>query len=642
MLMFEFVAGFLSQAPNPADCGEKRTNSDHDLAQLGPYQQTWRMIQTGGVAANKGVDMNSPAAKFEEIGVGSVTDELKPGTRLLGGQFTIESFLNAGGFGITYLARDSLDRRVVVKECFPSSFCRRSGTIVAPRTRQREDDFRSVVRLFVQEAMTLSRLDHENIVKVHQVFEDNGTAYMAMDYIDGPDLLETVEGTAAALNPEQIRTILGQMLDAVAHVHQQGVLHRDISPDNILLDRHTGRPVLIDFGASRKDVTRKSRALSGLRVVKDGYSPQEFYIGGSLQGPNSDLYALAATFCHLVTGSTPKTSQERLSAIASRQGDPQVPVVGRAKGYPVEFLKAIDKGMSIFPRDRFQSVAEWQAMLRTEVKRRLAAVPGPVQAPIHRPNHAPTQVPMYVAAPVMAPIPAPAATLASGGPVNLSSFEAPAPMVEASDPTAAVKAAMAAAAEEAALIPATDRQASARFERTQRVVPPTQASAPLAELPPKPASRISRNLAVASAAALVLLAGFLSLPGDLIQRLSGTSTVAALSDAPPVAQVSLANGIVLQTVETAHGARAMVFALPEGAVTDLQVGDVLLVYAATGEVIDSAHAAQSLLSREISNGVATFGFAVQRDGKMAVGYIGLADLGKADLEMKDQDLEKKT
>jgi serine/threonine protein kinase len=585
--------------------------------------------------------MNSPAERYEEIGVGSVTDELKPGTRLLGGQFTIDSFLNAGGFGITYLARDSLDRRVVVKECFPSSFCRRSGTMVAPRTRQREDDFRSGVRLFVQEAMTLSRLDHENIVKVHQVFEDNDTAYMAMDYIDGPDLLETVEGTAPALNPEQIRTILGQMLDAVAHVHQQGVLHRDISPDNILLDRHTGRPVLIDFGASRKDVTRKSRALSGLRVVKDGYSPQEFYIGGSLQGPNSDLYALAATFCHLVTGSTPKTSQERLSAIASRQGDPQQPVLGRAKGYPVEFLKAIDKGMSIFPRDRFQSVAEWQAMLRNEVKRRLAAVPGPVQAPIHSPAHTPTQVPMYVAAPVMTPIPAPAATLASGGPGTVASHDRPAPMAEVPDPTAAVKATLAAAAQEAALAPAVVQQGRARATVTHRAVP--QPAAALPEPAPKAASRTSRDLLVASAAAVLLLAGLLSLPGDLIQRLWGTSTdVAAGTAAPSVAQVALANGIVLQTVETAHGARAMVYALPEGAETDLQVGDVLLVYAATGEMIDSAHAAQSLLAREMSNGVATFGFAVQRDGKMAVGYIGLAVLGKADLEMQDQVLEKKT
>jgi serine/threonine protein kinase len=599
-----------------------------------------------GIAANKGADMNSPAEKFEEIGVGSVTDELKAGTRLLGGQFIIDSFLNAGGFGITYLARDSLDRRVVVKECFPSSFCRRSGTIVAPRTRQREEDFRSVVKLFVQEAMTLSRLDHENIVKVHQVFEDNDTAYMAMEYIDGPDLLETVEGTAPALTPDEVRAILGQMLDAVGHVHQQGVLHRDISPDNILLDRKTGRPVLIDFGASRKDVTRKSRALSGLRVVKDGYSPQEFYIGGSLQGPNSDLYALAATFCHLVTGTTPKTSQERLSAIASRQGDPQQPVMGRAKGYPLEFLKAIDKGMSIFPRDRFQSVAEWQAMLRTEVKRRLAAVPGPVQAHAHGPLHAPDQVPMYVTAPVMAAIPAPAATLSSGGPINVLSLGGPAPTAEAPDPTAAVKAALAAAAMDAPTFPvkrantpiaATHRPVSSQAHPVEPLVAPFQ----------KPASRVSRDLLVASAAAVMLLAGLLSLPGDLVHRLSGASTGtvtagAALTGDAPVAQVSLANGIVLQTVETAHGARAVVFALPDGATTDLQVGDVLLVYAATGEMIDSAQAAQSLLKREISNGVATFGFAVQRDGKMAVGYIGLADLGKADLEVKDQDLENKT
>ncbi|MCX7288264.1 MAG: serine/threonine-protein kinase, partial [Rhodobacterales bacterium] len=220
--------------------------------------------------------MTSAAARMEEVGIESFADELQPGTRLLSGQFTIDSFLNAGGFGITYLARDSLDRRVVIKECFPSSFCRRNGTTVAPNTRQRESEFRSVVALFMQEAMTLSRLDHPNIVRVHQVFEDNDTAYMAMEYVNGPDLLETVEGKAPALAPDQITRVLHDMLSALDHVHAQGVLHRDISPDNILLDRTTGRPVLIDFGAARKDVTRKSRALSGLRVVKDGYSPQEF------------------------------------------------------------------------------------------------------------------------------------------------------------------------------------------------------------------------------------------------------------------------------------------------------------------------------------------------------------------------------
>jgi serine/threonine protein kinase len=386
-------------------------------------RRPWRHLYENGIAADKGAAMNMPAEKLDEVGIGSVTDELKSGTRLLGGQFIIDGFLNAGGFGITYLARDSLDRRVVVKECFPSSFCRRSGTLVAPRTRQREDDFRSVVKLFVQEAMTLSRLKHENIVKVHQVFEDNDTAYMAMEYIDGPDLLETVEGTAPALTPDQICAILDQMLDAVDHVHAEGVLHRDISPDNILLDRHSGRPVLIDFGASRKDVTRKSRALSGLRVVKDGYSPQEFYIGGSLQGPNSDLYALAATFSHLVTGTTPRTSQERLSALANRQGDPQPPVAGSKKGYAPEFLAAIDKGMSIFPRDRFQSVAEWRAMLRGGVKRPvLAAVPS-------EPEQAPSILPVSAAVP---PPPARGAEEAAGA----TSIAADRVILSAAEPTA--------------------------------------------------------------------------------------------------------------------------------------------------------------------------------------------------------------
>jgi serine/threonine protein kinase len=592
------------------------------------------------LATDKGADMNSPAEKYDEIGIGSVTDELKPGTRLLGGQFTIDSFLNAGGFGITYLARDSLDRRVVVKECFPSSFCRRSGTAVAPRTRQREDDFRSVVKLFVQEALTLSRLEHANIVQVHQVFEDNETAYMAMEYIDGPDLLETVEGTAPALTPEQIIAILGQMLDAIGHVHQQGVLHRDISPDNILLERSTGRPVLIDFGASRKDVTRKSRALSGLRVVKDGYSPQEFYIGGSLQGPNSDLYALAASFCHLVSGVTPRTSQERLSAIASRQGDPQPPVAGRVKGYPVEFLKAIDKGMSIFPRDRFQSVAEWQAALRVETKRpALAAVPGP----LHRPVLAPSMVP------VMNPIPAPAATLSSPAPLKPPSATEPARLVAVPDPTEAIKATLAAAALEATAetVPPSNGPATRAAAAVPSQGKADRTAVPTAVIATKRPGRAWRDLFVASTAAALLVAGLFSLPSDLFNRAwtSATALVpagAAMTGAASGGHVELVNGIVLKTVETSSGARAVVSALPEGVETDLQVGDVLLVYAATGEVMDSAQAVNDLLERELANGVATFGFAVQREGKMAVGSIGLSVLGKADLEVEDQVLEKKT
>ncbi len=307
--------------------------------------------------------MNAAALKIEEGEAGTSADELAPGTRLLFGQFTLQSFLNSGGFGIVYLAKDSLDRQVVIKECFPTAYCRRVGLSVGARSRAQVDDFQAVVRHFVQEAMTLSELDHPNIVKVHQVFEENDTAYIAMDYIDGYDLLQTVEGSAPPLRPKEVIAHLLTMLDAVGHVHAKGLLHRDISPDNMIVDRAKGQPVLIDFGASRKEVTRKSRAVSGLRVVKDGYSPQEFYVHGSKQAPCSDLYALAASFYHLISGETPKTSQERLAAIAGREGDPLRTLAGRFRAYPPAFLAAIDKAMAVFPRDRLQSVEEWREML---------------------------------------------------------------------------------------------------------------------------------------------------------------------------------------------------------------------------------------------------------------------------------------
>lgn len=635
--------------------------------------------------------MSLAVQNMEDVGLETFADELKPGTKLLLGQFTIDSFLNAGGFGITYRARDSLDRRLVIKECFPASFCRRSGDVVGPRTRQREEEFRSVVKLFLQEAFTLSRLDHPNIVKVHQVFEDNETAYMAMDYIDGPDLLETVEGTAPALKPDQIMATLGDILDALAYVHAQGVLHRDISPDNILLDRTTGKPVLIDFGASRKEMTRKSRALSGLRVVKDGYSPQEFYIAGSIQAPCSDLYALAASFCHLISGETPKTSQDRLSSIANRQGDPQVPLAGRIKGYPPAFLKALDKAMSIFPRDRFQSVADWQAMLRE----------GGVQRPV--------------------------ATTKEAAPVAALRAAAPAPKIVEAAPAQPVPAPVA---------PPAPSAAQTAPEALQKAVVSTPA--PVAERVPESVSpaetegrpglqvqlRAPRDLLVSAAAAVLLLVGLLSLSNDLMQRLwpgQATSPAVALpfvapkDDAgnglvrvlrmpflvdpadparidarlpwspgwvapglrivevngapvqdgadlaamlaagadlsqvaelnvilgyvaapggdvirkmetlPAVDRLDLSNGLSFDMISTPTSIQTVVAAVPGGGVTDLAVGDVLVVYSASGEMLGTATALADILAREMKNNVATYGFAIQRDGKMAAGSFQLSE-----------------
>ncbi|MDP3196864.1 serine/threonine protein kinase [Tabrizicola sp.] len=523
--------------------------------------------------------MTAAARKFDSVDLGTTADELAPGTKLLFGQFTIESFVNSGGFGIVYIARDSLDRQVVIKECFPSTFCRRIGSTVGARSRAQQDEFRASVKSFMQEAVTLSQLNHPNIIKVHHVFEDNETAYMAMDYIDGPDLLQTVEGTARPLTPKEIVSFLHTMLDALGHVHERGLLHRDISPDNMILNKASGQPILIDFGASRKEVTRKSRALSGLRVVKDGYSPQEFYVSGSKQAPCSDLYALAASFYHLITGETPKTSQERLSAIAGREGDPLRPLAGRFKTYPRGFLDAIDKAMAIFPRDRLQSVDDWRSMLTGDAAR-------PVSEPV-----------------------VPAASVAR-----------------------AVSAPPHADVAPAALPPVAPQQAKAP---SVPVAPEPAVAASPAPIVVIQAPRNVRDFLMSSAAAVLLLVGLLSLPNLLSRGTDGVALPATASTSPtetlalvvptpaepapradellPVTNVlRLPGGYTFDVVETPTATQTVVSELPAELQGSIQVGDILLVYAPTGETLATATALRAILQREFANGITTYSFVVRR------------------------------
>lgn len=298
-------------------------------------------------------------------------DELRPGTVLLHGQYVIESYLVRGGFGITYLARDSLDRTVVIKECFPSTICCRLDGKVVARSRQQQDQFASILRHFIREARRLSKLSHSAIVGVHQVFEESDTAYMALDFVDGSDLLTVLEEERGRLGPTMIAKTLRKTLEAVSYIHEKGILHRDISPDNILLDQ-ANSPTLIDFGAAREHATKENRALSALLTVKDGYSPQEFYLSDEPQRPSSDLYSLGATFYHVITGEAPPQSQQRLAAVATRGGDLYEPLVSRVTGYDREFLAAIDKALEIFPDDRFQSAAEWTAAIDGSMRRQAA------------------------------------------------------------------------------------------------------------------------------------------------------------------------------------------------------------------------------------------------------------------------------
>ncbi|NNL17376.1 MAG: serine/threonine protein kinase, partial [Boseongicola sp.] len=282
------------------------------------------------------------------------------GTTLSGDQFTITDHLAAGGFGITYRAQDNvLGRTVVIKECYYEEFCFRSGKSVVARSKSYAKPMRSIVSMFMREARSLAKLRHPNIVGVHRAFEENDTAYMVLDLIEGRDLFDIIE---TPLSPARVQDILVQLLDAIERIHAMDLLHRDISPDNILIEEN-GTPVLIDFGAARAEASRHTRAISSLLVVKDGYSPHEFYVAGSNQAPCSDLYALAATFYHVLSGQAPPNSQSRMVEIAGRKPDPCVPLAGRIEGYDEEFLQAIDTAMEIHPADRLQSAAKWKSLI---------------------------------------------------------------------------------------------------------------------------------------------------------------------------------------------------------------------------------------------------------------------------------------
>jgi serine/threonine protein kinase len=282
------------------------------------------------------------------------------GTMLSGDQFTITEHLGAGGFGITYRARDNvLGRTVVIKECYYQDFCARSGKSVVARSQTYAKPIRSIVKMFMREAQSLAKIRHPNIVGVHRAFEENDTAYMVLDLIEGPDLFDIID---EPVSPARVQDILVQLLDAIEKIHELDLLHRDISPDNILIER-TGTPVLIDFGAARAEASRHTRAISSLLVVKDGYSPHEFYVTGSDQTPSSDLYALAATFYHVLTGQAPPNSQARMVEIAGRKPDPCLPLAGRIKGYDDAFLQAIDTAMQIHPSDRIQTAAKWKSLI---------------------------------------------------------------------------------------------------------------------------------------------------------------------------------------------------------------------------------------------------------------------------------------
>ena len=285
--------------------------------------------------------------------------ELVKGTLLQGGKYKIEKVLGQGGFGITYLASQvQLDRKVCIKEFFFKQFCERDAatTHVTLGTKSNRELVDKFMQKFVKEARTISQLDHQNIIRIHDIFEENGTAYYVMEYHCGGSLGDLVKDGVPLPEVDAVRYVT-QIADAVGYIHEQRINHLDIKPGNILLDRK-GCGVLIDFGLSKQYDESGDQTSSTPVAISHGYAPMEQYnLGGvSTFTPQSDIYSLGATLYKLVTGATPPQANEIFN-----DGLPELPA-HLSDGVK----KAIEQSMQPRKNDRPATVEEFISLLSSD------------------------------------------------------------------------------------------------------------------------------------------------------------------------------------------------------------------------------------------------------------------------------------
>ena len=270
--------------------------------------------------------------------------------------YSIRSLLGQGGFGITYLAEEEASGRlVVIKENYPAEFSLRHSAnySVSPAGLNKKDEYEWALTAFLNEARTLTRLRHPNIVTALTVFKSLGTAYYVMDYIGGRPLHE-VAPAPQQLTQEYMLSILRPLLQALQYLHSlpQPMLHRDIKPNNILIDT-AGSPILIDFGTARCIMSTHTHT----KVGTPGYSPPEQLSTSVTPGPWTDIYALGATCYYLLTGQTPPDYHNRIF------GEPEgLRLAGRAdlKGrFSENLLRSVDRAFMLQPSERWQSAQDW-------------------------------------------------------------------------------------------------------------------------------------------------------------------------------------------------------------------------------------------------------------------------------------------
>ena len=278
---------------------------------------------------------------------------LRKGTRLIG-HYTIEGVLGQGGFGITYLGIDELhEKKVAIKEFFPQGIVTRNieyqDTVTVTFVGEK-DNYEKGKERFLKEARTMAKFSKdEGIVKALDFFEINNTAYIVMEYLEGVTLKQYLRENQR-IAPEDLIELLVPLIESLDEIHSQGMIHRDISPDNIMV-LPDGRIKLMDFGAARDYTEFGEKSLS--IVLKPGYAPPEQYQTHGIQGPWTDIYALCATMYKCITGENPPDAIERVMDDSLKKISEFGIVI------PPQEEAAIIKGMSVSAKDRYQDIKDF-------------------------------------------------------------------------------------------------------------------------------------------------------------------------------------------------------------------------------------------------------------------------------------------
>lgn len=281
-----------------------------------------------------------------------------PPKTILNGQYLVGKVLGQGGFGITYIALDlNLETKVAIKEYMPDGLVTRTlgETTVTAYSSSKLEHFEYGMTKFLEEAKMMAKFnDVKSIVSVRNFFKENGTAYFVMDFIEGTNLAHFLQDRGGSIPLVEALTFITEIIDALAVVHKSGMLHRDISPDNIYLTKD-GKIKLLDFGAARYAIGEQSKSLS--IILKPGYAPEEQYRSKGVQGAWTDIYATAATLYRIITGQLPPESMDRLNA------DELVPPSKLGVIIPQHVEKAILKALAVKAENRFQTMEDFKKLL---------------------------------------------------------------------------------------------------------------------------------------------------------------------------------------------------------------------------------------------------------------------------------------